>query len=147
MSFLAVRAGIHARLLTIPNVSVVIAGMPDSIHAVPPLFITQFQSGQRSGQTSAFHWRFLLHAVISNQANTLGEQEVDAMVDAVYAAFSPKLNDSAGRNRATLGGVAAQCFFEDVRSGETDGYLVLGTPPNVFRRIGFVLVVKTLEAY
>lgn len=149
MSFIQVRAGIHTRLLTISGITTVISGMPKVVHAVPPLFISEFVSGQRLGQTNSFHWRFLLHAVISHQANTIAEDEIDALVDATYAAFSPKLNDAAGHNRARLGGVAEQCFFEDVRSGETDGYISFGQGDQVqtFRHIGMTLVVKTMEAY
>lgn len=147
MSFLAVRAGIRTRLLTISGVEVVVSGMPGAIHAVPPLFITEFQSGQRVGESQAFLWRFMLHAIISHEANTVAEDEIDAMVDATFAAFSPKINDASARPCATLGGAAKNCWFEDVRSGETDGYITFGNPPATYRRIGMVLVVKTMEAY
>ena len=147
MSFLAVRAGIRTRLLTISGITVVISGVPTSIQAVPPLFFTEFVSGQRLGQTNSFHWRLMLHAVISHQANSIAEDEIDALVDATYAAFSPKLTDGAGQYRARLGGVAEQCFFEDVRSGETDGYISFGEKPVLYRHIGMTLVVKTMEAY
>lgn len=147
MSFLAVRAAIKTRLLTISGVEVVVPGMPNAIHAVPPLFISEYQSGDRVGESAAFLWRFGLHAIISLEANAIAEDEIDAMVDAAFAAFSPKLNDSNGRPRSTLGGAAKNSWFEAARSGETDGYITFGNPPVVYRRIGFVLVVKTMEVY
>lgn len=147
MSFTQVRAAIKTRLLTIDGITTVISGMPNTIQGIPPLFITEFQSGIRAGQSPAFYWRFMIHAVISNQANTVAEDEIDDLVDATMRAFSSKLNDVNGRPLAMLGGVANMCEFEDVRSGETDGYISFGNPPVLFRRIGFLLKVKTLEDY
>jgi hypothetical protein len=146
MSFLAVRAAINTRLRTITGIKAVVSGMPESIQN-PPLFITQFESGVRVGQTNAHNWRFMLHCIIQNQGNQVGEDAIDGFVDATMQAFSIKLLDGNGQNRARLGGVAEQCWFEDVRSGDSDGYINFGNPAVLYRRIAFVLMVKTLEAY
>lgn len=148
MPFATVRAGIHAHLRAFTDVTNIIGGMPTNIHRAPA-FITQFEGGNRIGQTNYFNWRYLIHAVMDHQANDIAESEIDAMAAAVFPAFSPKLKDATQQFRAKLGGAAEMCWFEDVRSGESDGYITFGTGEGakVYRRIAFVLMVKTLEAY
>jgi hypothetical protein len=148
MSFPSVRAGIHANLRAYTDVTNVLGGMPTMLHRAPAL-ITQFEGGTRVGQTNVFHWRFMLHAVMDQTANDIAESEIDEMVVAVHEALSPKLLDAGGRYRSQLGGAANTCWFEDVRSGEGDGYISFGEGERTktYRRIAFVLVVKTMEAY
>lgn len=149
MSFADVRAGIHANLRAHTGVRNIIGGMPLNIHATPA-FVTEFEGGTRQGQTGAFHWRFLVHAILEDQVQDIAESAIDTMVIAAYTALSPKLNDSAGRPRSTLGGAANHCWFEDVRSGsQNDGFITFGTAPNekTYRHIAFVVVVKTHEEF
>jgi hypothetical protein len=148
MSFVDVRAGMHTRLRSISGVRNVIGGMPTGIHATPA-FVTQYVDGARQGQTNVFHWRFDIHAILEQQANDIAESAIDEMVDAVVAAFSPRLTDSNGHRRATLGGVANMSWFERMASGDTDGYITFGSGESakVYRHIGFTLVVKTHEEY
>lgn len=144
MGLVAVRAGIHTNLRAFTTVKNIIAGMPTSIHTTPAI-ITQFSGCRRVGETMYFEWRFLLHAIMDHQVNELGESEVDEMAEPVIAAFSSKLTDSGGHFRCMLGGAAKGCRFEDIRSGETDGYLPFGD--KTYRRIAFDLLVKTHEVY
>lgn len=148
MGFLTVRAAIHTNLRAFTDVTNIIGGMPTSIHRAPA-FITQFEGGNRIGQTSYFNWRYLITAVMDHQANDIAETEIDAMAAQVFPAFSPKLTDSGGHLRAKLGGAAEQCWFEDVRSGDTDGYITFGSGESAktYRRIAFVLMVKTVEVF
>lgn len=148
MSFPGVRPGIHANLRAYTGVKNIIGGMPTGIHTRPAI-VTQFLNGQRIGQTGAFHWRFQIQIIDDHEGNDLAEAEIDTMIPLLYAAVSPKLNDSGGHPRAKLGGAAETCWFEDVRSGDTDGYITFGqgTDAVTYRRIGAVLVVKTQEAY
>lgn len=139
-----VRAGIHTNLRAFTTVTNIIAGMPTNIHTTPAI-ITQFSGCRRVGQTMYFEWRFLLHAVMDHQVNELGEGEVDEMAEPVIEAFSPKLTDTNGHFRSRLGGTAQDCWFEDIRSGDADGYIPFGE--KTYRRIAFALVVKTHEVY
>lgn len=148
MAFPDVRAGIHANLRAYTGVKNIIGGMPTNIHTTPA-WVTQFESGTRIGQTKNFFWRFRLHAIMDHQVNDLAETEIDTMIPLACTAFSSKLDDSSGHPRATLGGVARVCWFEDVRSGDTDGYMTFGSGDSakVYRHISFVLVIETTEAY
>lgn len=148
MAFPAIRSGIHAHLRTYTGVTNILGGMPTAIHRAPA-WVTQFEGGTRVGQTNVFHWRFLLHAILDHQANDIAESAIDAMVPLAHQAFSPKLNDATGHPRATLGGAASMCWFEDVRSGDADGYITFGSgeTAKLYRHIGFVLMVKTQEVY
>lgn len=148
MSFTDVRAGIHANLRNFTDVRNIIGGMPTELHFAPA-FITVFQEAERIGQTSAFHWRFELHAAITRQANDIAESAIDEMAETLFQAFSIKLNDANGRPRAMLGGAAQNCWLERMASGETDGYITFGSGDSAktYRHIGVVLVVKTMEAY
>lgn len=148
MSFVDVRSGIHARLRSVSGVRNVIGGMPTSIQHTPA-FVTQYVDGTRIGQTNVFHWRFMVHAFLEQQVNDIAESAIDEMVDDVFAAFSPRLNDNDGHKRSTLGGAASTSWFEGAASGDTDGYMTFGSGDSakVYRRIGFTLVVKTHEEY
>lgn len=148
MSFPDIRAGLHTNLRLYTGVTNIIGGMPTSIQRAPA-FVTQFEGGTRVGQTNVFHWRFMVHAIMEHQVNDLAESAVDDMVPLVHQALSPKLLDASNRPRSTLGGVAATCWFEDVRSGDVDGYITFGggDTAKVYRRIAFVLMVKTQEVY
>lgn len=149
MSFPTVRAGLHANLRTYTGVKNILGGMPTAIHTTPAI-ITQFLSGELiNSSAGVYHWRFQLHVITDHQANDIAETEVDTMIPLLYQAISQKLNDSGGHRRATLGGAAAMCWFEDVRSGDTDGYITFGSGDGEkkYRRIGLVAVVKTHEEY
>lgn len=148
MPLAGTRPAIHTHLRTYTGITNIISGMPTTIQRAPA-WITQFEGGNRVGQTNYFNWRYLLTAVIDHQGNTVAEDEIDEMVAQVFPAFSPKLKDGAGHFRAKLGGEAETCWFEDVRSGDADGYISFGEGQHtkVYRRIACVLMVKTLEAY
>lgn len=148
MAFPGVRPGLHVNLRAYTGVKNIIGGMPTNIHTFPAI-VTQFLSSQRIGNTNVFHTRFQLHVIAEHQANDIAESEIDTMIPLLYAAVSPKLNDTGGHPRAMLGGAASMCWFEDVRSGDTDGYITFGSGDGAktYRRIGAVLVVKTQEAY
>lgn len=148
MAFPGVRTAIHANLRAYTPVTNIIGGMPNTIQYAPAI-VTQFQGGTRVGQTNVFHWRFVLHAILEQQANDIAESAIDEMVPLVTAALSPKLKDTGGHYRAQLGGAANTCWFEDVRSGDTDGYITFGSGDSskLYRHILFVLMVKTQEAY
>lgn len=148
MAFNTVRAGIHANLRAYTDVDNVMGGMPNTIQRVPA-WVTQFQSMNRVGQSMVFMSRWVLHAILEHQVNDIAESALDTIVPKAMAAFSTKLNDSGGRVRATLGGAAEMSWFEDVRSGDTDGYITFGSgeTSKVYRHILFVLMVKTFEVY
>lgn len=148
MSLVAIRAGIHANLRAYTTVTNIIGGMPTSIQRAPA-FITQFEGGNRIGSTNVYHWRFMINAVMDHQVNDIAESEIDAMADMVVPAFSIKLDGLGNRPRGCLGGVANMSWFEDIRSGDADGYITFGQGDGakVYRRIAFVLMVKTQEVY
>lgn len=148
MSLTTIRAGIHTGLRTYTGVTNIIAGMPDVLH-LAPAFITQFEGARRVGQTTYFEWRFLITAVLESHALELSESTIDEMVAPVFEAFSPKLTDAAGHFRSQLGGAANTCWFDEIRSGEGDGYISFGSgeAERRYRRIAFPMVVKTHEEY
>lgn len=148
MSFPDIRAGLHANLRLYTGVTNIIGGMPTSIQRAPA-FVTQFEGGTRVGNTNVFHWRFLVRAIMEHQVNDLAESAIDDMLPLVFQALSPKLLDGAGRQRSRLGGAAETCWFEEVRSGDVDGYLTFGggDAAKTYRHIAFYLVVKTQEVY
>lgn len=148
MAFPGVRPGIHANLRAYTGVRNIIGGMPTNIHTTPA-WITQFEWMKRIGQTGAFHCRFRLRYVTDHQVNDLAETEIDTMIPLVFAAFSPRLNDGDGHPRAKLGGAAETSWFEDVLSGDSDGYITFGQGDGVktYRQISVVLMVKIQEAY
>lgn len=148
MSFPLVRTGIHANLRAYTDVDNIMGGMPNTIQRAPA-WVTQFQGGTRVGQTNVFHWRFVLHAILENQINDIAESSIDTIIPKAMQAFSPKLMDGSAHPRATLGGAANTCWFEDVRSGDSDGYISFGSGESskLYRHILFVLMVKTTEAY
>lgn len=148
MSFPTVRTGIHTNFRAYTGIRNIIGGMPSSIHFTPAL-ITQFQRGERIGQTNVFYWYFLIHVVLENQVNDIAESEIDAYVPLVFEAVSPRLTDADGRYRSQLGGAANTCWFEEVKSGDTDGYITFGQGDAVktYRRVGLALVAKTMEAF
>lgn len=146
--FSALRPAIHANLRAYTGVKNVMGGMPNTIQNVPA-FVTQFQSMNRIGSSRIFFGRWVLHAILENQINDLAESAIDTMVPLVFEAFSIKQKDASGYYRATLGGNAETCLFEDVRSGDTDGYITFGSGDSakLYRHILFVLMVKTFEEY
>jgi hypothetical protein len=148
MSAEDVYIGIATQLRTYTGVRNIIEGWPTDVHTTEA-FVVEFLGGNRVGATNVMHWRWLLHALVRKQVNNLSEGATYRMVDTVMAAFSPRLTDTAGHNRAKLGGHAQTCWFEDVRTGEGDGEAAFGggDSPTIFRRIGFTLVVKTHEEF
>jgi hypothetical protein len=148
VSFASVRAGLHANFRAYTGVSNIIGGMPSSIQYGRAI-VTEFEGGTRVGQTNVFHWRFTVRVIVDHQINDIAESEIDTMVPLVHQAVSPKLLDSGGRPRSTLGGAASMCWFEEVRSGQSDGYITFGSGDGAkeYRQIVFVVMVKTQEAY
>jgi hypothetical protein len=148
MAFVDIRAGIHANLRAYTGVTNILGGMPNSIQYAPA-WVTQFLRMERIGHMSVFHAHFMLHAILENQINDIAESAIDTMIPLAYQALSPKLYDGGGNARSTLGGAAYNSWFEDVRSGDTDGYITFGSgdTAKLYRHIAFTLVVKTHEDY
>lgn len=121
--------GLVERLQTVPGLTVHV-GPPTSAHQFPLAFFYLARSTALSGvQVRGAKYVVLVQVVVRWQDNTVAEQEIAALHDALVPLFDAQTRDANGHAYTTLGGRVNQTKIIDIRADGTDGFPTIGDTP------------------